>query len=134
MAAIFIFQNVGRLMYPRWLTMNSSPKLVPEPTSVPGDFYVENQCCTSCGVPQAVAPDLVGWVDEEKSHCFWKKQPETQAELEHAFAIFDGQELGCHRYASYDPAIQTRIGIENCDYPAGNLFQRLWWRFRRRYS
>ena len=35
------------------------------------DFYVENGCCTSCGVPQLVAPDLVGWV-EENTHCYWR--------------------------------------------------------------
>jgi hypothetical protein len=86
-----------------------------EPTSVPGDFYVENHCCTSCGVPQAVAPDLVGWIDEEMSRCYWKKQPETREELRQAFAIFDGQELGCHRYAGHDPEIQARVGRENCD-------------------
>src|ERR1700677_4749218 len=76
-----------------------------EPTSVSGDFYVENHCCTSCGVPQVVAPDLVGWIDEGMGHCYWKKQPETHEEMRQAFAIFDSQELGCHRYAGYDPEI-----------------------------
>jgi hypothetical protein len=26
-----------------------------------GDFYLQQGCCVSCGVPQAVAPALVGW-------------------------------------------------------------------------
>jgi hypothetical protein len=29
-----------------------------------GDFYVEDGCCAACGVPQAVAPDLVGWRED----------------------------------------------------------------------
>ena len=92
-----------------------------EPVSAPGDFYVENRCCTSCGVPQAVAPSLVGWIDEPMSHCYWMKQPETPEELRQAFLIFDGQELGCHRYAGQDPEIQARLGPENCDNALPNL-------------
>jgi hypothetical protein len=92
-----------------------------EPTSVPGDFYVENQCCTSCEVPQMVAPDLVGWIDADMRHCYWKKQPETHEELRQAFAIFDGQELGCHRYAGNDPEIQARVGRENCDHVRADI-------------
>ena len=85
------------------------------------DFYVDNTCCLSCGVPQHVAPDLVGWTDGSMRQCFWKKQPETPEEMRQAFAIFDGQEVGCHRYAGHDPAIQVRIGRENCDFPIYNL-------------
>jgi hypothetical protein len=98
--------------------MDRQPLHSPEPTSAPGDFYVEDKCCASCGVPQVAAPDLVEWVnDREFLHCRWKKQPSTPEELKQAFAIFDGQELGCHRYAGIDPEVQERIGIENCDYP-----------------
>jgi hypothetical protein len=92
-----------------------------EPTSVSGDFYVENHCCTSRGVPQVVAPDLVGWTDEGTGHCYWKKQPETREDLRQAFATFYGQELGCHRYAGYDSEIHARIGSENCDNAPSNL-------------
>lgn len=88
----------------------------PESQSAPGDFYVDSSCCASCGVPQVVAPDLVGWTDPQKpSGCYWKKQPENPHELNQAFAIFDHQELGCHRYAGTDPGIQERIGKEHCD-------------------
>jgi hypothetical protein len=90
---------------------------VPEPTSAPGDFYVDSNCCTACGVPQVVAPDLVGWTAEKIPQCRWKKQPSAPAEFQQAFAIFDSQELGCHRYAGTDPEIQKRVGIENCDFP-----------------
>jgi len=96
--------------------MESKKRYERDPFSAPGDFYRENQCCTSCGIPEVVAPDLIGRVEERYTECFWKKQPETKAELERAFAIFEGQELGCFRYAGHDPAIQARIGSEFCDY------------------
>ncbi|GAA3752296.1 hypothetical protein GCM10022270_08760 [Terriglobus aquaticus] len=49
------------------------------------------------------------------------KQPETHEELRQAFLIFDGQELGCHRYAGADPEIQARLGPQNCDHPLASL-------------
>jgi hypothetical protein len=97
--------------------MASPPKFTPHPKSAPGDFYVVNGECLACGVPHAVAPDLVGWADEKLSHCFWKKQPETPAELERAFAVLEAQELECHRYAGTDPAILNRVLSTYCDYP-----------------
>lgn len=97
--------------------MSSIPKLTPHPMSAPGDFYVEDGQCLACGVPHVVAPDLVGWTDEKVLHCFWKKQPNTPAELERAIAVLDAQELGCHRYAGTDRSILDRISPANCDYP-----------------
>ncbi len=107
----------GKLTYTGQPMADQTFRRVPEPTSAPGDFYVDSYCCTACGVPQAAAPDLVGWTDEKSPQCRWKKQPSTPAEFTQAFAIFDGQELGCHRYAGSDPEIQQRVGIENCDLP-----------------
>jgi hypothetical protein len=97
--------------------MACAPKFTPHPKSVPGAFYVVNGGCLACGVPHVVAPDLVGWADEKVPHCFWKKQPETPAELERAIAILEAQELECHRYAGTDPAILDRISSTYCDYP-----------------
>jgi len=96
------------------------------PISAPGDFYVEDGCCITCGVPQMVAPDLVGWTDDSYPSCHWKKQPETADEMRQAFAIFDGQDVGCHRYRGHDPEIQARVGYENCDHPnppEGSIFR-----------
>jgi hypothetical protein len=95
-----------------------APKFIPHPQSAPGDFYVENGMCITCGVPHTVAPDLMGWADEKTSHCIWKKQPETRGELDQAIRVLEVQELGCHRYAGNDPAILKRISPEQCDYPA----------------
>jgi hypothetical protein len=81
-----------------------------------GDFYVASDCCLFCGVPQAAAPDLIGWTDDKYALCYWKKQPETSEELEQAIAVLSGQDVGCHRYAGRDPAVQLRIGGGNCDF------------------
>jgi len=87
------------------------------PQSAPGDFYVVNGECISCGAPHAVAPDLIGWAaNSEYQHCIWKKQPETFAETEQAFAAFDASEVGCYRYAGDDPTIMERIGRDFCDH------------------
>ena len=60
------------------------------PNSVPGDFYVVKGECLSCGLPHAVASDLIGWIDENQSHSYWKKQPETPAEIKQALAVLNG--------------------------------------------
>jgi hypothetical protein len=87
-----------------------------EPKSAFGDFYVQDACCTSCGVPQAIAPDLVGWKNENLTQCYWLKQPQTADELERTIKIIYTQELGCHRYGGKDPAILRRLPAEDCDH------------------
>lgn len=106
-----------RLAVPRWAGMASVPKFTPHPKSAPGDFYVEKGQCLACGVPHVVAPDLIGWADEKMQHCFWKRQPETPAEVERAIAVLEAQELECHRYSGTDPAILIRVPTTCCDYP-----------------
>ena len=88
------------------------------PQSAPGDFYVVNDVCISCGAPEAVAPDLIGWADvgeAEPSHCIWKKQPETPTELEQAIAAFDASCCESYRYAGKQPAIIARLPPQCCD-------------------
>ena len=97
--------------------MSAKPKVNVHPSSVPGDFYVTNGCCTLCGVPETLAPDLIGRSDQEIEHCYWKKQPETPDEIDRAIKVLTSQELGCYRYAGLDPKILNRIAPEDCDYP-----------------
>ena len=80
------------------------------------DFYVEETCCMSCGVPQAIAPDLVGWTNDKLPNCYWIKQPQTADELDRAIKIINTQEIGCHRYAGSDRAILRRLPAEDCDH------------------
>jgi hypothetical protein len=88
----------------------------PEAKSALGDFYVQDACCTRCGVPQAIAPDLVGWTNENLTQCHWLRQPQMADELDRAIKIIHTQELGCHRYGGKDPAILRRLPAEDCDH------------------
>jgi len=92
------------------------PNNNPEPLLGRGDFYVQNECCTACGVPQAIAPDLVGWTNEKYRQCYWIKQPETPGEIERAVEILHAQELGCHRYSGTDPLLLAKLPVEDCDH------------------
>jgi len=80
------------------------------------DFYVQPGCCTSCGVPQSVAPDLVGWTNENHPQCYWLKQPENAAEMNQAIKLFQTQELGCHRYSGNDPAVVPRQNSATAEF------------------
>jgi hypothetical protein len=84
--------------------------------SMPRGFYVQPGCCTSCGVPQKFAPDLVGWTNDVDQECVWIKQPETAAEFDQAIKVLQTQELGCHRYAGDDPALLQALPAEDCDH------------------
>jgi hypothetical protein len=85
------------------------------PLNVPGDFYVENGCCIACGVPESIAPELIGRTEEEVWHCYWKKQPKTKEEIKQAVDILHSQELGCHRYAGTDSEILKQLPKDCCD-------------------
>jgi hypothetical protein len=86
-----------------------------------GDFYVEETCCFSCGVPQAIAPDLVGWTNESLEQCYWVKQPQTADEIDRAIRIIHEQEIGCHRYSGSDGTILRRLPAEQCDHVRPDL-------------
>ncbi len=93
-------------------TTSDSPKA----TAARGDFYVQESCCLSSGVPQSIAPDLVGWTEEEFPSCYWIRQPENADEVDRAIKIIHEQELGCHRYGGNDPAVLERLPREDCDF------------------
>ena|ERR1700740_1150905 len=94
--------------------------------SCQGNFYVQQGCCLSCGVPQSVAPTLVGWRDTENStECYWIRQPRTAEQLEQAIRIIHEQELDCHRYAGTDPKVIRKLPPSQCDFPSIGLFDRL---------
>jgi hypothetical protein len=95
--------------------MEGDRRFKAHPQSAPGDFYVINDECITCGAPHAVAPALIGWATDGSSHCIWKKQPETPDEMEQAFNAFGASCVGCYRYAGSDPAVMERIGLEFCD-------------------
>ena len=94
-------------------------RLKPHPQNVDGPFYVENGCCTACGVPQHFAPEL--FAEDEEHHCFVRRQPQTVAETDAMIRVVATQELGCIRYRGADRETQRRL-IEagegsQCDAP-----------------
>ena len=120
----------------------------PNPANVPGDFYVEDGCCTMCEVPFTEAPDLFGTFQDPKGYesCYVKRQPESPAELDQMVSAIRFAELKCIRYRGTEQLIQLRLigdgagGI--CDGLPPELQQevdrreaerqrrcRPWWRF-----
>ena len=62
--------------------------------NAPGDFYVEKDCCTLCGIPWHIAPELFGYDD---NGCWVAHQPANADEHRKMLKVIDTQELGCIR-------------------------------------
>jgi hypothetical protein len=81
------------------------------PKNAPGPFYVENQCCITCGIPVEIAPRLFSWDDEAEypGNCFVKQQPGSGAEVDLMLDVMRKTEALCVRYRGTDNAIRQRI-------------------------
>ena len=64
----------------------------PHPLNAVGDFYVERDCCTLCGVPRDVAPDLFSYDD---TGCWVARQPADSAQEAKMVEVFARQDLRC---------------------------------------
>ena len=91
----------------------------------PGPFYSEEDGCITCGAPHLEAPELMAWFNDPSgtnqfSHCFFKRQPETPAEVEHAINAMHSSCVENLRYAGRDPVILEtlcRMGYRHlCDF------------------
>jgi hypothetical protein len=95
-------------------------KQTPHRANAAGPFYVVDGCCTACGVPESIAPEMFAF--HAGSHCYVKKQPESTQELERAIQVVRTQELDCIRYRGTDPHVLRRLAEAGeaaaCDYPA----------------
>lgn len=75
-----------------------------------GDFYVENESCITCGAPEAEAPDLIVHSNKDNyGHCYFKKQPETEHELDQAINAICVSCIGALRYGGKDQSIIKRL-------------------------
>jgi len=104
-----------------------------------GDFYVVSGVCTSCGAPQAEAPDLIDHSKIEDGHCYFKKQPETDEEIERAINAIAVSCISGLRYGGTNENILKRlyeIGEgEQCDHkPLGNYKTIIWDKVTFRYK
>jgi hypothetical protein len=79
-----------------------------------GPFYVEDGECLSCMMPEYVAPELMGY-DAERAHCYFKRQPSTPEELEHAIEAVASSDIEALRYAGEDPYVLERLSPYVCD-------------------
>ncbi len=96
-----------------------------------GDFYVEDGVCTSCGAPQAEAPDLIDHSKFEYGHCYFKKQPETDGEIERAIQAIAVSCIAGLRYGGTEEKILKRLyeigQADQCDHkPIGNYKTLIW--------
>jgi len=80
---------------------------IPFPENVPGDFYVEDGCCTACGMPMTEAPEL--FASAADGHCFVRRQPATAHEMWQMVNALAVQDLGCIRYKGSNRVIQIRL-------------------------
>jgi hypothetical protein len=109
----------------------------PHRLNVVGPFYVVDGCCTACGVPEAVAPQLFAW--DGSNHCYVRKQPTGPDEMRQMVDAIAGAELPCIRYRGRDQdvllALKNIGEIDQCDHLGWNgLWRRLgaWLRTGRR--
>ena len=90
--------------------------------NVVGPFYVEDGCCTACGVPQAEAPGFLTDLDElAGGHCYVKRQPQTEEQLDAAVQAMVVAEFECIRYGGDDPVVLEKIRHAAARYNAPRL-------------
>lgn len=75
--------------------------------NVIGPFYVVDDCCTACGVPESVAPEL--FTQGEDAHCYVKQQPQSPDHVDAMVQVMVAQEMSCVRYAGRDEAVLRRL-------------------------
>jgi len=91
------------------------------PLNAEGDFYVEDGLCIACTAPEHEAPELMSSDPSVIGgyHCYFKRQPQTPDELDHAImAVAVGCCAGV-RYAGRNAAIIGRLAelgvADTCD-------------------
>jgi hypothetical protein len=87
------------------------------PENSPGDFYVEADTCLSCCLPHEAAPELMNDCKIVFRECYFRRQPQTPEEVEHAIRAIWVSELHCLRYGGNDQAIIRKLhelGRDDC--------------------
>ena len=86
-----------------------SPQRERVPQNAPGDFYVERHVCTRCCIPHGEAPELLDDPEEGASECYFRRQPQNDAEVERACQVVWISCVGGPRYGGNDPEILARL-------------------------
>ena len=91
---------IGNAPHPRAASRRVHPK------NVSGDFYVEDGCCTMCGVPLNEAPDHFA---DDDQHCYVKRQPANVDEVRKMISAMHLSEFDCIRYKGRNRQIINAI-------------------------
>lgn len=78
------------------------------PLNAPGPFYVAKDQCITCMAPEAEAPSLMAF-DEERSSCYFRRQPESPDETYRAMRACWVSCCGAVRYGGSDPDVIARL-------------------------
>src|SRR5262245_50362494 len=83
----------------------------PCPGNAPDPFYVEDNMCLACEAPLLEAPGLMDLLGAPgyTHQCRFRRQPETEEELQQAMNAIRVCCTGAIRYAGHDKTILDRI-------------------------
>lgn len=84
----------------------------------PGEIYIAPECCTGCGVPALLAPELF---EDGAPVCRIKRQPQTATELRRALRVFRQQDLSCVRYRGGHSRVRPLLDKVGCGAHADPL-------------
>jgi ferredoxin len=82
------------------------------PLNAEGDFYVVKDMCITCMAPHHEAPELMGM--DEETGCYFRRQPQTAEELEHAVEAVRVSCVEALRYSGDDAEILARLRAKGC--------------------
>lgn len=78
-----------------------------------GPFFVDPDCCATCGVPLDYAPKNFDWVsDDNRSPCCVSKQPEGKVEHQQVIDAMRHAEVDCIFYRGTDPDVLKALRSE----------------------
>lgn len=83
------------------------------PLNAEGDFFVEYNACISCDAPCNEAPELMAY--DEDMHCYFKRQPQTPEETEHAINAVCVSCIEGVLYEGNDPEIIKKLSSWSYD-------------------
>ena len=82
------------------------------PLNAEGDFYVVKDTCITCMNPHQEAPELMGL--DEATGCYFRRQPRTGEEIEHAVEAARVSCVEALRYSGDDPEILELLRAKGC--------------------
>ena len=75
-----------------------------------GDFFVEDEECILCCIPESEAPELM---ESDDHSCYFKRQPKTDTEISNAIDAVSVSCCGAVKYGGNDTNIIRKILIQS---------------------